>query len=153
MRQIIKEIEKEQIRGEIPDFEIGDTVRVRVQIIEGQKSRVQDFEGVVIGRKHKGARETFTVRKVSSGVGVERIFPLNSPRIVAIEVVRKGDVRRAKLYYLRQRAGKKARIRERVRAVEGLATERTADAPESDLPGGETGAGEKAARDGVEGKK
>ncbi len=147
MRQIIKEIEKGQLRSDIPDFDIGDTVRVSVQIIEGQKSRVQDFEGVVIARKHKGVRETFTVRKISSGVGVERIFPLHSPRVVGIKVVRKGKVRRAKLYYLRERVGKKARIKERARTAEELAGERAA-AAEVKTPG-EAEVEEKAAEDEV----
>ena len=124
----VKELEKDQLRSKIPDFDVGDTVRVSVQIIEGQKTRVQDFEGTVIARKHKGVRETFTVRKISSGVGVERIFPLHSPRIVGIKVIRKGDVRRAKLYYLRKRVGKKARIRERVMTAEELKAAREAEA-------------------------
>jgi large subunit ribosomal protein L19 len=112
MRKQVLELEKEQLKPELDDFAIGDTVRVSVNIIEGEKSRVQDFEGVVIARKHKGIRETFTVRKVSYGVGVERIFPLHSPRVQAIKVVRKGKTRRAKLYYLRDRVGKKARVKE-----------------------------------------
>ncbi len=112
MRKQILELEKEQMKPEVDDFAIGDTVRVSVSIIEGEKSRVQDFEGVVIARKHKGARETVTVRKVSYGVGVERIFPLHSPRIQTIKVIRRGKVRRAKLYYLRDRVGKKARLKE-----------------------------------------
>jgi len=112
MRKQILELEKEQLKPELDDFAIGDTVRVSVTIIEGDKSRVQDFEGVVIARKHKGVRETFTVRKVSYGVGVERIFPLHSPRIQAVKVIRKGKTRRAKLYYLRERVGKKARVKE-----------------------------------------
>lgn len=120
MPEIIKELEKAQIRRDIPDFDVGDTVRVNVQIIEGQKTRIQDFEGTVIARKHKGTRETFTVRKVSSGVGVERIFPLHSPRIVGIKIVRKGKVRRAKLYYLRKKVGKRARIRERALTAEEM---------------------------------
>ncbi len=112
MRKQILELEKEQLKPKLQNFDIGDTVRVSVNIIEGSKSRVQDFEGVVIARKHKGPRETITVRKVSYGVGVERIFPLHSPRIQAIKVVRKGKTRRAKLYYLRDRVGKKARLKE-----------------------------------------
>lgn len=128
MRQIVKELERDQLRSKIPDFDVGDTVCVNVQIIEGQKTRVQDFEGTVIARKHKGARETFTVRKISSGVGVERIFPLHSPRIVGIKIIRKGDVRRAKLYYLRKRVGKKARIRERAMTAEEMETARAAEA-------------------------
>ncbi len=128
MRQIVKELERSQLRSKIPDFVVGDTVCLNVQIIDGQKTRVQDFEGTVIARKHKGVRETFTVRKISSGVGVERIFPLHSPRIVGIKIIRKGDVRRAKLYYLRKRVGKKARIRERVMTAEEMETARAAEA-------------------------
>ncbi len=97
----------------LPDFEIGDTVRVHVKVIEGEKERVQVFEGVVIARKGKKVSETFTVRKISYGVGVERIFPVNSPTIAKIEVVRKGKVRRAKLYYLRDKKGKQAKVAER----------------------------------------
>lgn len=120
MPEIVKELENRHLKPDIPDFDVGDTVRVNVQIIEGQKTRVQDFEGTVIARKHKGTRETFTVRKVSSGVGVERIFPLHSPRIVGIKVIRKGKVRRAKLYYLRKKVGKRARIRERALTAEEM---------------------------------
>ena len=109
----IKLIEEQQIRTDIPSFRPGDTVRVHVKIIEGSRERIQVFEGLVIKRKGGGLRETFTVRRVSSGVGVERTFPLHSPRIEKIEVVRKGIVRRAKLYYIRDRYGKAARIRER----------------------------------------
>ena len=106
-------IEKEHINLDIPDFQPGDTIKVHSKIIEGDKQRIQVFEGVVISRKGGGSRETFTVRKISYGVGVERIFPLHSPRIAKIEVVRKGLVRRAKLYYLRELKGKAARIKER----------------------------------------
>ncbi|GBC77869.1 50S ribosomal protein L19 [bacterium HR08] len=113
MNPILAEFEKAQMRTDIPDFAPGDTVRVHVRIKEGDKERIQVFEGVVIARKHGGLRETFTVRKISFGVGVERIFPLHSPVIERIEVVRRGDVRRAKLYYLRQLKGKAARVRER----------------------------------------
>lgn len=110
---LIQAIEREQMWTDIPDFRPGDTVRVHVKVIEGERERIQVFEGVVIARSGGGIRETFTVRKVSQGVGVERIFPLHSPRIEKIEVVRRGKVRRAKLYYLRQRVGKAARIKER----------------------------------------
>ncbi len=113
MNPILAEFEKAQMRTDIPDFAPGDTVRVHVRIKEGDKERIQVFEGVVIARKHGGLRETFTVRKISFGIGVERIFPLHSPVIERIEVVRRGDVRRAKLYYLRQLKGKAARVRER----------------------------------------
>lgn len=97
----------------VPVFEIGDTVRVHVKVIEGEKERVQVFEGVVIARKGKRISETFTVRKISYGVGVERIFPVNSPNIAKIDVIRKGKVRRAKLYYLRDKKGKQAKVAER----------------------------------------
>ncbi|RNC63120.1 MAG: 50S ribosomal protein L19 [Candidatus Dichloromethanomonas elyunquensis] len=109
----IRIIEEEQIKSNIPSFRPGDTVKVHVKIIEGTRERIQVFEGLVIKRKGDGLRETFTVRRVSNGVGVERTFPLHSPRIDKIEAVRKGIVRRAKLYYLRDRYGKAARIRER----------------------------------------
>tara|TARA_B100000315_G_scaffold47404_1_gene42230 strand:- start:1234 stop:1593 length:360 start_codon:yes stop_codon:yes gene_type:complete len=109
----IEKIESEQLKKKrISSFKAGDTVRVHLKIKEGEKERIQVFEGVVIAKKHGGARETFLVRKVSFGVGVERIFPLHSPRIEKIVVVRKGKVRRAKLYYLRNLKGKAARIKE-----------------------------------------
>jgi large subunit ribosomal protein L19 len=98
---------------EVPDFRPGDTLRVNVRVREGEKERIQAFEGVCIGRKHGGVNETFTVRKISSGVGVERIFPLHSPMVESIQIVRRGKVRRAKLYYLRNLRGKAARIKER----------------------------------------
>ena len=106
----------EQLREDVPDFRPGDTVRVNVRVREGEKERLQAFEGVVIRRKGGGMNETFTVRKVSNGVGVERIFPLHSPVVSDIQVVREGRVRRAKLYYLRNLSGKAARIRERRRS-------------------------------------
>ncbi|RMG00092.1 MAG: 50S ribosomal protein L19 [Nitrospirae bacterium] len=109
---LISSIE-EGYRKEIPPFEIGDTVRVHVRVVEGDKERIQPFEGYVIARKGSGIKETFMVRKISYGVGVERIFPVHSPVIEKIEVVRKGDVRRAKLYYLRDKKGKETKIRER----------------------------------------
>ena len=109
----LKALEQEELRSDIPDFSPGDTVRVSVRVREGEKERLQAFEGVCIGRRGGGARETFTVRKVSSGIGVERIFPLHSPNLAEIQVVRRGRVRRAKLYYLRKLSGKAARIRER----------------------------------------
>ncbi|NLM20575.1 MAG: 50S ribosomal protein L19 [Peptococcaceae bacterium] len=109
----IKLVEQQQMKTDIPSFRPGDTVRVHVKIVEGSRERIQVFEGLVIRRKGDGLRETFTVRRVSSGVSVERTFPLHSPRIDKIEVVRKGIVRRAKLYYIRDRYGKAARIRER----------------------------------------
>ena len=107
------EIEKEQLRSGIPEFRPGDTVRVNVKVREGDKERIQAFEGVCIRRKGTGITETFTVRKVSNGVGVERIFPLHSPSIMGIERVREGRVRRAKIYYLRNLSGKAARIPEK----------------------------------------
>ncbi|MEX2533702.1 MAG: 50S ribosomal protein L19 [Nitriliruptoraceae bacterium] len=106
-------VEKSRLRDDLPDFWPGDNVKVNVRVIEGTRSRVQAYEGVVIGRRGGGLRETFTVRKISFGVGVERTFPLHSPVIEGIEVTRRGKVRRAKLYYLRDRVGKKARIKEK----------------------------------------
>jgi large subunit ribosomal protein L19 len=108
-------VEATQFRDDIPEFIPGDTVNVHVRVIEGDKERIQQFQGVVIAFKGSGARRTFMVRKVSNGVGVERIFPLFSPKLAKIEVVRQGRVRRAKLYYLRNRRGKAARIKERIR--------------------------------------
>ena len=113
MTDIIKELEKEQLRDDVPEFAPGDTVRVLYLVREGAKERIQAFEGVCIGRKGGGVDETFTVRKISSGIGVERIFPLHAPTVSGIEVVRRGRVRRAKLYYLRGRRGKAARIAEK----------------------------------------
>ena len=112
MSKIIEALERAQLRDGIPKFKAGDTVRVHFQVIEGERRRVQVFEGVVIKRQGAGAHETFTVRKQSFGVGVERTFPLHSPKIEKIEVAAVGDVRRAKLYCLRKRVGKKARVRE-----------------------------------------
>jgi large subunit ribosomal protein L19 len=112
MANTIETLERAQMREDVPDFKAGDTVRVHFQVIEGQRRRVQVFEGVVLKRQGSGVRETFTVRKQSFGVGVERTFPLHSPKIEKIDVVARGDVRRAKLYYLRGRVGKRARIRE-----------------------------------------
>jgi large subunit ribosomal protein L19 len=114
---VIEQIEKEQVgrlsaKGEPPSFAPGDTVRVNVKVVEGSRERIQAFEGVCIARRNRGLNSAFTVRKLSYGEGVERVFPLYSPRIDSIEVVRRGDVRRAKLYYLRGRTGKAARIRE-----------------------------------------
>lgn len=109
---ILSTIEKDQIRTDLPDFKSGDTVRVHVKLIEGTRRRIQVFEGVVIRIHNGGARSTFTVRKESYGVGVERIFPLYSKNIEKIEVIHRGRVRRARLYYLRSRTGKKARIKE-----------------------------------------
>ena len=110
---IIETLEKEQLRSDIPAFGPGDTLRVHAKIVEGNRERIQVFEGVVIGRQGTGVRETFTVRRISYGIGVERMFPVHSPRIEKIDVLRKGIVRRAKLYYLRNLTGKAARIKEK----------------------------------------
>ena len=110
---IINVLEQEQLRTDIPEFRAGDTVRVHVKVVEGTRERIQIFEGLVINRKNGGVRETFTVRRIASGVGVERTFPLHSPRLARIELMRRGIVRRAKLYYLRNLTGKAARIREK----------------------------------------
>ena len=111
---IIDQLEKEQLRHDIPQFNPGDTVRVEVRVIEGDKSRLQAFEGNVIAKRNRGLNSSFTVRKVSSGEGVERVFQTHSPLIASVTVTRRGDVRRAKLYYLRNRTGKAARIREKI---------------------------------------
>ncbi len=113
MMSTLDQFEAAQLRDDIPEFAPGDTVRVHVRVVEGGRERVQVFEGVVIGRDGGGIRESFTVRKVSFGVGVERIFPVHAPIVAKIEVVRRGDVRRAKLYYLRDRVGKATRIKEK----------------------------------------
>ncbi|HVC59805.1 MAG TPA: 50S ribosomal protein L19 [Acetobacteraceae bacterium] len=115
----------------VPEFQAGDTVRVSVKVVEGERSRTQAFEGVCIARSNKGLNSNFTVRKISYGEGVERVFPLYSPLIAEIAVVRRGDVRRAKLYYLRGRSGKRARIAERARAVPSAAPAAEAPSPES----------------------
>lgn len=107
---IIKQIESQSLR-QVAEFKVGDTVRVNFKVIEGNKERIQAYEGIVIARKHGGLRESFTVRRISSGIGVERTFPLHSPKIESIVVVRKGNVRRAKLYYLRERTGKAAKVK------------------------------------------
>ena len=112
MSNIIKELEKEQLRTDLPKLEVGDTVRVFVKVVEGNRERLQNFEGIVIKMQGGGIRETFTVRRVSYGIGVERTFPLHSPRVDHIEVIRRGKVRRAKLYYLRSLQGKAAKIKE-----------------------------------------
>jgi large subunit ribosomal protein L19 len=112
MSDVIETLERRQLRDGLPSFKAGDTVRVHFKVIEGQRQRIQVFEGVVLKRQGSGARETFTVRKQSFGVGVERTFPLHSPKIEKIEVQAVGDVNRAKLYYLRGKVGKKARVRE-----------------------------------------
>jgi large subunit ribosomal protein L19 len=128
MHSAVREIEKAALKDKVPDFRVGDTVRVEVEIVEGDRTRTQPFEGVVIARKGAGPRETFTLRRIASGVGVERTFPLHSPRVATLKVVRRGKVRRSKLYYLRRKVGKKARVKEgRLRRVKAEATE--AEAP------------------------
>ncbi len=117
MNKLIQDITKEQLRSDIPDFRSGDTIRVHAKVVEGSRERIQLFEGVVIKRHGSGISATYTVRKVSNGVGVERTFPLNTPRVDQIEVIRHGRVRRSKLYYLRARTGKAARIKERRRDI------------------------------------
>ena len=108
---IIDQIERENLKKDIPSFNVGDTVKVYVKVVEGDKERLQAYEGVVIARKNGGIRETFTVRKISNGVGVERTFPMHSPLVTSVEVVRKGKPRRAKLYYVRELTGKAAKIK------------------------------------------
>ncbi|MCZ8535622.1 MULTISPECIES: 50S ribosomal protein L19 [Paenisporosarcina] len=112
MQNIITEITKEQLRTDLPEFRPGDTVRVHVKVVEGTRERIQMYEGIVIARRGGGVSETFTVRKISYGVGVERIFPVHTPKIARLEVLRRGKVRRAKLFYLRELRGKAARIKE-----------------------------------------
>ena len=109
---ILDKVRNEQVRADRAEFGIGDTVKVSVKIVEGDNERIQAFQGTVIARRGSGVEETFTVRRVQAGQGVERVFPLNSPRIEKIEVIRRGDVRRAKLYYLRDKIGKAARVKE-----------------------------------------
>ena len=113
MNEIIRSIENAQLRSDLPAFNVGDTIRVQVKVVEGSRERLQAFEGVVIARRNGSVRETFTVRRNSYGVGVERTFPLHSPRVDSIEVTRRGKVRRAKLYYLRERSGKAAKVKDR----------------------------------------
>ena len=112
MSEIIRSIEREQLRTDRPDFRVGDTVRVFVKVVEGSRERLQAFEGVVIAMRNGGVRETFTVRRVSYGIGVERTFPMHSPRVDHVEIIRSGKVRRAKLYYLRNLQGKAAKLKE-----------------------------------------
>ncbi len=143
MTTVIEKLEREQLRSQ-PDFQPGDRVRVHFQVVEGTRRRTQVFEGIVIKRQGHGARETFTVRKQSFGVGVERTFPLSSPKIEKIDVAARGDVRRAKLYYLRGRVGKAARVREK----RYVAPEKTAPAaapPVDEAPATETPAVESTA--------
>lgn len=112
MSEIIRSIEQAQLRTDLPEFNVGDTLRVFVKVVEGSRERLQAFEGTVIAKRNGSSRETFTVRRVSYGIGVERTFPLHSPRVDHIEVIRRGKVRRAKLYYLRSLQGKAAKIKE-----------------------------------------
>jgi large subunit ribosomal protein L19 len=130
MSDVIETLERAQLRDGLPRFKAGDTVRVHFRVIEGQRSRIQVFEGIVLKRQGSGARETFTVRKQSFGVGVERTFPLHSPKIDKIEVVAIGDVSRAKLYYLRGKVGKKARVREKRYGAGAAAAAKTKQAPQ-----------------------
>jgi len=144
MTNPIELLEQRQLRADLPQFKAGDTVRVHFQVIEGQRRRVQVFEGIVIKRQGSGVRETFTVRKQSFGVGVERTFPLHSPKIEKIEVQAIGDVNRAKLYYLRAKVGKKARVRE-VQQGRAVSSARAKDevqdqAPAEEQPGAEASA-------------
>ena len=111
---LIKYLDEQNLKAEVPEVNVGDTVRVHVKIKEGNKERIQVFEGTVIAKKHGGVEETFTVRRVSYGVGVEKVFPVHSPNVVQVETVRKGKVRRAKLYYLRDRVGKAAKVKESI---------------------------------------
>ena len=115
MSKIIEAINQENLKSSVPAFNVGDTVKVMIKVIEGDKERLQAFEGIVIAKKHGGISETFTVRRISYGVGVEKTFPIHSPKVADIQVVRRGKVRRAKLYYLRARTGKAAKVKEMAR--------------------------------------
>jgi large subunit ribosomal protein L19 len=114
MSKVIEELEREQLKGDVPDFAPGDTVVVQVKVTEGDRERLQAYEGIVIAKRNRGLNSSFTVRKVSHGEGVERVFQTHSPTVAEIKVKRRGDVRRAKLYYLRELSGKAARIKEKV---------------------------------------
>lgn len=131
MDALIDAYNEEQLKADVPEFEIGDTVRVSTRIIEGEKERIQIFQGTVIARKGKGLSETFSLHRVSYGEGMERVFYLHSPRIVKVQVVKKGDVRRAKLYYLRGKTGKKAKVKEK---IGGGKKSRKFEAPELEQP-------------------
>lgn len=132
--KILREFEAKQLRRDVPDFRPGDSVRVSVRIVEGDKERIQDFEGVCIRRRGEGLGTTFTVRRVSYGVGMERIFPINSPSIEKVTVVRRGKVRRSRLYYLRELRGKKARITENREGTSGLRAAALAEAAAAAAP-------------------
>ena len=142
MSKVIESLERAQLREDLPQFKAGDTVRVHFKVIEGQRQRIQVFEGIVIKRQGAGARETFTVRKQSFGVGVERTFPLHSPKIERIEVAAIGDVNRAKLYYLRGKLGRKARVRELrqdgARAPKGSRRPAAVEPADSEVPAAES---------------
>ena len=114
MSDIIRELEKEQLRTDLPELQVGDTVRVFVKVVEGNRERLQNFEGLVIKIQGGGVRKSFTVRRISYGVGVERVFPVHSPNVAKVEKVRDGKIRRAKLYYLRDRVGKAAKVKEQI---------------------------------------
>ena len=127
MDALIDAYDHDQLKEEIPEFEIGDTIRISTRIIEGEKERVQVFQGTVISRKGRGLSETFSLHRVSYGEGMERVFYLHSPRIVKVEVVKKGDVRRSKLYYLRGKTGKKAKVKEKIGGKRAQRSENTTD--------------------------
>ena len=151
MSKVIESIERAQVRADIPRFKAGDTVRVHFKVIEGQRARIQVFEGIVIKRQGAGARETFTVRKNSFGVGVERTFPLHSPKIDKIDIQAIGDVNRAKLYYLRGKVGKKARVRElRQDGARGARAPRQQEVAPSEVSETETPAVEAAPEEAAE---
>jgi large subunit ribosomal protein L19 len=139
MSKVIQALEQRQLRKDLPQFKAGDTVKVHFRVIEGSRSRIQVFEGLVIKRQGAGARETFTARKQSFGVGVERTFPLHSPKVERIEVVQIGDVNRAKLYYLRKKVGKKARVRAKQYggSVSSLGAPAAAEEPVEELESGD----------------
>ena len=150
----IEQLEREQVakltaEREIPDFNPGDTLRVKVKVVEGSRERIQVFEGVCIAKRTRGLNSSFTVRKISYGEGVERVFPLHSPRIDSVELVRRGDVRRAKLYYLRGRTGKRARIAEKTTGAAGKASQ--AERQAASAAKAEARAAAKAARQAAEG--
>jgi len=131
MEKFFKLVEAKNLKKDVPEFNIGDTVDVQVKIVEEGKTRVQAFEGIVIARKGSGIRETFTVRKISYGEGVERVFPLHSPAVDKIVVVKKGDVRRAKLYYLKKKVGKETKVDEKIQQAEGTQIPPAGTAPQA----------------------
>ena len=131
---LVEEIEKQYLRDDIPDFAPGDTVKVVIKVTEGSKQRLQTYEGVVIARKNRGLNSSFIVRRISNGEGIERVFPLHSPIISSIEIVRRGEVRRAKLYYLRDRKGKAARIKEKIVKSNKPSNKKPSPAPLEQVP-------------------